>query len=86
MTLDEEAGVFRIDMRRYPSMARLLEDPQLEPSSSYHEHCSTLYRRVLEPLGFRYRIDLSKARTDAACSLEIRWERDRKCRRGLETG
>src|SRR5512136_2826466 len=49
MTLDEEAGVFRIHMRRCPSMARLLEDTQLEPYPSYCEHCDILYRRVLEP-------------------------------------
>jgi hypothetical protein len=72
MVLDEEQGVFTIEMRRCPSMGRLLDDPDLEPYPAYCEHCDTLYRRVLEPLGFEYDIDLSEACQTACCSITIR--------------
>ncbi len=64
MTLDEEEGVFQIDMRHCPSKGRLLQLTQMEPYADYCEHCDVLYRRVLEPLGYEYDIDLS--RTDRA--------------------
>ncbi|HXK61087.1 MAG TPA: hypothetical protein PLP42_14460 [Acidobacteriota bacterium] len=72
MVLDEEQGVFTIEMRRCPSMGRLLEDADLEPYPDYCEHCDVLYRRVLEPLGFEYHIDLSEACQKARCSITIR--------------
>jgi hypothetical protein len=70
MELDEEAGEFRIVMRRCPSKARLLENRHLEPYASYCDHCDALYRRVLEPLGFRYEIDLSE-NDRARCIVRI---------------
>lgn len=71
MELDEEAGVFRIDMRHCPSKGRLLECKHLEPYADYCAHCDLLYRRVLEPLGYSYEFDDS--RTDkAACSIVVR--------------
>ena len=71
MTLDEKNGVFRIEMRHCPSMGRLLEMKHLEPYPHYCEHCDTLYRRVLEPLGFKYDVDLSEACQKARCSLTL---------------
>ncbi|OHB58897.1 MAG: hypothetical protein A2Y12_17605 [Planctomycetes bacterium GWF2_42_9] len=35
------------------------------------EHCDLLYRRVLEPLGFEYNIDLSNC-DNASCRLVLR--------------
>ncbi|MDD3931336.1 MAG: hypothetical protein GXY22_07180 [Clostridiaceae bacterium] len=71
MTLDEENGFFEIDMQACPSKGRLLELTQMEPYPDYCEHCDVLYRRVLEPLGFTYDIDLS--RTDKAqCTITVR--------------
>lgn len=71
MTLDEDNNVFTIEMRKCPSKSRLLEIPNIEPYYAYCEHCDVLYRRVLEPLGFSYDIDLS--RTDhASCMLTVR--------------
>ncbi|MFB3902405.1 MAG: hypothetical protein ACE15E_03045 [Acidobacteriota bacterium] len=72
MTLDEDEAVFRIEMRHCPSMGRLLERTDLEPYPDYCEHCDTLYRRVLEPLGFEYEIDLSEACQKARCSVTVR--------------
>lgn len=71
MELDEEAGIFRIEMRHCPSKGRLLELQHLEPYRHYCEHCDLLYRRVLEPLGFEYDCDLSRC-AEAACTLTIR--------------
>lgn len=70
MELDEEAGEFRIAMHRCPSMARLLQFSHIEPYHDYCRHCDALYRRVLEPLGYQYTIDLSECR-QARCALTI---------------
>ena len=71
MSLDEDNGLFQIEMRYCPSMGRLLEEKHIEPYAFYCEHCDTLYRRVLEPLGFDYEIDLSRCKT-AACTLTVK--------------
>lgn len=71
MELDEEAGVFRIDMHKCPSKGRLIACEQLEPYEAYCEHCDTLYRRVLEPLGYDYEVDLTGC-DEAACTLVVR--------------
>jgi predicted ArsR family transcriptional regulator len=76
MTLDEGQGVFKIEMRRCPSMGRLLDSVDIEPYPEYCEHCDTLYRRVLEPLGFQYEIDLSEACRKAKCTITVQ-ERNR---------
>lgn len=70
MTLDENQGVFEIEMRRCPSRERLNELHHVEAYADYCEHCDVLYRRVLEPLGFKYNIDLSNCR-DARCRLTV---------------
>lgn len=71
MELDEEAGVLRWEMHRCPSKGRLLEIPHMKPYPDYCRHCDTLYRRVLEPLGLEYHIDLSRC-DEAMCSGTIR--------------
>ena len=71
MELDEDARSFRIDMHHCPSMGRLLELDHVEPYRDYCEHCSVLYRRVLEPLGYSYEIDLSRCH-EAACSIVVK--------------
>jgi hypothetical protein len=73
MELDEENGWFRITMHRCPSMSRLLEIEHIQPYHDYCRHCDVLYRRVLEPLGYRYAIDLSRCR-EARCVLTVRRE------------
>ena len=71
MELDEEAGEFSITMFHCPSKGRLLELSHIEPYSDYCEHCDLLYRRVLEPLGYDYYIDLSECGR-ARCTLRVR--------------
>lgn len=71
MTLDEEAGEFSIDMHHCPSKGRLLEFGHMKPYPRYCEHCDVLYRRVLEPLGYRYDYDLSRCGM-AACTLRVK--------------
>ncbi len=71
MEMDEEAGEFSITMHHCPSKGRLLELSHVEPYRDYCEHCDVLYRRVLEPLGFEYSIDLSE--TDRArCRVVVK--------------
>jgi hypothetical protein len=70
MTLDEDKGCFEIEMRHCPSMGRLLDEKHITAYEHYCQHCDTLYRRVLEPLGFEYKIDLSNCK-NAACRLIV---------------
>lgn len=70
MTLDEEAGVFTIEMQHCPSKGRLLELTQLTPYHRYCGHCDVLYRRILEPLGFVYEYDMTQCGR-ARCFLKI---------------
>jgi hypothetical protein len=71
MTLDEQNEVFTIEMHKCPSKGRLIESKQLQPYHAYCEHCDILYRRVLEPLGFEYEIDLSNC-DKASCKVVIK--------------
>jgi len=71
MELDEEAGEFSITMHYCPSKGRLLEYDHIDPYPDYCEHCDVLYKRVLEPLGYTYKLDRSQ--TDRArCSLSVK--------------
>lgn len=70
MELDEEAGEFRIVMHHCPSKGRLLDCRHIEPYPDYCDHCDALYRRVLEPLGFTYEVDLSES-DRARCVVRI---------------
>ncbi len=71
MELDEDNGIFSIEIRDCPSKGRLLKEKHIEPYEFYCEHCDTLYRRVLEPLGFGYEYDFSKC-DRARCRLIIK--------------
>ena len=71
MELDEEAGVFRIEMHHCPSKGRLLEYRHFAPYGDYCGHCDVLYRRVLEPLGYEWEADLSHV-DQARCAVVVR--------------
>jgi hypothetical protein len=71
MELDEEAGEFSITMHACPSKGRLLTYTHVTPYPNYCTHCDLLYRRVLEPLGYEYDIDLS-ASDQARCRVTVR--------------
>ncbi|MCE5250358.1 hypothetical protein LLG96_09075 [bacterium] len=71
MELDEEAGEFSITMHTCPSKGRLLELSHFAPYPDYCEHCNVLYRRVLEPLGYEYSIDLSECEK-AKCKVTVK--------------
>jgi len=71
MEMDESVGWLRITMHHCPSMGLLLETGHLKPYPKYCEHCDVLYRRVLEPLGYECRADLTHCR-EARCSLTVR--------------
>ena len=74
MSIDDEAGEFRIEMHHCPSKGRLLELDHVEPYHDYCGHCDVLYRRVLEPLGFECIADLSECE-QAKCSFVVRAKR-----------
>ncbi len=71
MDLDEDAGEFSITMHHCPSKGRLMEWTYMAPYNKYCDHCTVLYRRVLEPLGYEYIYDLSHC-DDARCKLLVR--------------
>jgi ATP-dependent helicase YprA (DUF1998 family) len=71
MIFDEKNNIFTIEMYKCPSKGRLIAAKHVKPYHAYCEHCDLLYRRVLEPLGFEYNIDLSKCEK-AECKLVIR--------------
>jgi len=71
ISLDEDKGEFRIDMRWCPSKGMLNELDYMEAYDKYCLHCPALYSRVLEPLGYSFEMDLS--RTDRAqCTAIIK--------------
>ncbi len=74
MELDERRGEFRIVMHHCPSKGRLLELGRLKPYRDYCRHCDVLYRRVLEPLGYEYAVNLSRV-GEARCSVTVRQRR-----------
>ena len=60
MTLDEKNGTFEIEHAPLSQPRGPERDAKhIEPYEHYCEHCDVLYRRVLEPFGFKYNIDLS---------------------------
>jgi hypothetical protein len=52
-------------------MGKLLEAGHVEPYRHYCRHCQVLYSRILEPLGYSYDLDLSRASTEATCTLKV---------------
>jgi len=58
-------------MHHCPSKGRLLELDHIKPYSHYCEHCDHLYRRVLEPLGYEYIIDMSGS-DRATCRVVVK--------------
>lgn len=71
MELDAEVGEFKIIMHHCPSKGRLLECKYLEPYHDYCRHCDLLYRRVLEPLGYKCIFNDSEC-DRAKCILIVR--------------
>jgi len=70
MEFDEDAGTFSIHMHHCPSKGRLLELDHVEPYHDYCGHCPVLYRRVLEPLGYSYDMDMSNV-DRGKCSVAV---------------
>ncbi len=57
MTLTDDE--FSIEMNHCPSTAILRRNKHLTPFPDYCEHCKVLYRRVIEPYGFRCEVTVS---------------------------
>jgi hypothetical protein len=73
MSLNEAENCFTIQMRNCPSRGRLNNSNHVKTYPDYCKHCDVLYRRVLEPLGFKYEIDLSES-DKAKCKITIKKE------------
>ena len=59
---------FRLDMDRCPSIAILHRNKHLTPYPDYCEHCKVLYRRVIDPFGFRCEIQVHD---EGRCTLRV---------------
>lgn len=63
-TLGAEGAVYEIELLDNRLTIKIKECPSLsvlkEPYENYCEHCNILYRRALEPLGFKYAINYNK--------------------------
>ena len=66
MTLSEDD--FRIDMHKCPSVAILRQNKHITPFPDYCEHCAVLYRRVIEPFGFRCEVQVHE---EGRCTLRV---------------
>jgi len=70
----EQYGWLSNEIKKQGIMAlvkgRLLEEKSSKIYPDYCLHCDVLYRRVLEPLGYEYHIDLSNS-GDARCKLVV---------------
>jgi hypothetical protein len=71
MILNAKKTEFKLDMCHCPSRGRLNELKHIEPYGDYCKHCDIVYRRVLEPLGFEFDIDLSNCK-NAKCILSVK--------------
>ena len=70
LTLDEEKGIFVLDMHACPSKSRVLKCKHVKAYPNYCKHCDVLYRKVLEDFGYRYEYDLSRC-DRAECRLTV---------------
>jgi hypothetical protein len=71
MILDEEADEFSINMIKCPSKSLLNDMAHIEPYKDYCEHCSWLYRLILEPLGYSCEVDMSGCQ-EARCKVCVK--------------
>ena len=73
MEYDPEADVMTTETRSCPSMGLLLKATHIEPYKDYCEHCDVMHRRILDPHGIDFDIDISNCR-EAKCSSVISWK------------
>lgn len=79
-TLGEEGGEysllladdeFRIEMKACPSVATLRKNEHIEPYPEYCQHCSVLYRRVIEPYGYKCNVAVHDPQA-GKCTLTVK--------------
>ena len=66
MTLSEDE--FRIEMHQCPSVGILRQNKHITPFPDYCEHCKVLYRRVIEPFGFKCEVQVHD---EGQCTLRV---------------
>jgi len=78
-TLGEEGGdysmsltdsEFRLEIRRCPSVGILRRSTHLTPYRDYCRHCTVLYKRVIEPFGFKCEMTIHDA-AQGRCELVV---------------
>ena len=66
MTLSDDE--FRIEMHQCPSVAILRQNKHITPFPDYCEHCKVLYRRVIEPFGFKCEV---RVHDEGRCTVRV---------------
>ena len=66
MTLSDDE--FRLEMHQCPSVAILRQSKHITPFPDYCEHCKVLYRRVIEPFGFKCEVQVHD---EGQCTLRV---------------
>ena len=66
MTVSEDE--FRIEMHQCPSVAMLRRSKHITPFPDYCKHCKVLYRRVIEPFGFKCEVQVHD---EGQCTLRV---------------
>jgi len=77
MALDEEAGLFTIDMKGCPSKGMLNKLTYMEPYGDYCGHCDILYKRAAAKYGIEMICDLSRCE-NAECNLRVFYKESKK--------
>ncbi len=85
MTLDEEEGVFEIDMHDCPSKGRLNQISHIVPYEHYCRHCDILYRKVVESYGLDYEFECPEGRAKS-CVLRVIDRKTKQPENGREEG
>ena len=61
---------FRMEMRHCPSVAILRRNRHLAPYRDYCRHCTVLYKRVIEPFGFKCEMTIHDP-AQGRCELRV---------------
>ena len=61
---------FRIEMHHCPSVAILRRNRHLTPYRDYCRHCTVLYKRVIEPFGFKCEMTIHDP-AQGRCALRV---------------
>ena len=61
---------FRLEIHQCPSVAILRRNPHITPYRDYCRHCTVLYKRVIEPFGFKCEMSIHDP-ARGRCTLRV---------------